>query len=213
MIDYLCSSDNDSFPINDKVRAINNYYDDLFVRQILKAGSRQADDSNYSILAEKTTSFSVGDRQFTKPEEALFIEHLEITDQNGEYRPLKRIDKASGEGAWQVDENGQPYFFDEHGETFTFDVPAEYAGTIRMWFSRQPELFDVADTTKTPGFQRVLHQYLAYGPSVDQCTKFHQERVPLYEKRVEELRSTAKKLVGKAKIRVRPKAYPRNAFK
>jgi len=213
MIDDLCSTNSTSFPIEDKTRIINVAYDTIFIEQVLQAGSRQVDDTNYTILPQKTLSFSSGDRQITLPDDLVFVDHLEITDKSGNYYTLTRTDKTSREKEWQSGREGQPKEFDEQGEMITFDTTLDYSGTIRLWYTRNVELFADTDTTKTPGIQRVLHSYLAYYTSIEYCNKHHPERVALMEKRLGQLENTARRLTGKAKRRVTPWTASRNSSK
>lgn len=213
MIDELCSTNANTFPIADKVRSINNYYDRLFTIQALQAGTRQPHDSNLTIIAQYTTPFIAGDRQFTMPENTLFIDHVEITDKSGTPIVIKRRDKAELQDAWNNQGEGTPTSYDEQGDFYVFDKTFDYSGTIYLWATVLPSLFDASDTTKTPGVLRVLHQYIAYGVAVDYCARNLQERVPLYEKRLSEYETMSKRLVGKDKKRIKPYTATRNSSK
>jgi len=211
MIDRLCSSTPDSYPIADKVRAINNYGDILFVEQILSANISQPDDYNYSALPETTIAFSVGDDTFSFPTDAIFIERIEIPNSSGDgYTVLKPKDIREDKTAWTGRDNGTPLYFDVAGEKFRVDRPFGYSGNMVIFYARDMEQFTASDTTKKPGFQRVLHQYLAYGASIEYCNKFKPERVGLYEKRLEELIAMAKRLVKKDRLKMRPATASRS---
>lgn len=177
------------------------------------------DDSNYTDFPIATANLVDAQQDYAMPSTVLSIERVEVMDDNGDYVPLKQIDKSTDEVNPHLErysENGFPREYDIIGNSlFLFPTPAAADVTttagLRVYFSREMEGFTSTDTIKEPGVPKMFHPGIAYGVAYEfSIGKGMDERIQgnlqygvrRYEKMLEEF--TARRNRDR-KVKIRPK--------
>ena len=215
LVDYLCDTTDSSYPIADKTRHINMALDELVTEQIIFDNSGHADDTNYTVLPVKTTNLVTGQQQYQLPADYLFIERIEVLSSDGKGVVLKPIDKSEIESSLIDYGTGTPKCYDLGGQNYFLYPTPDYNATdgIKVWYSRLPDLFTSADTTKVAGISRVLLPYLAYRASIIYCRKNLPERVSEYSFESDKYLRTAKRLMGGYNRRLNPSVASKSQSK
>lgn len=198
----LCDADIISYPLADVTRRINGGLENL-VGKILGADGmwQWDDDSNYTDLPRGTFTLVEGQERYTFNATYLEIEHIDVmTTTSGNWRRLKPIDRQEL-GDLTTEEyfgvtsgnptTGFPTHYDKQGRSFRlFPAPTSTAVTLsaggRVTFKRTADLFTTSDTTQSPGIPSPYHITLAYMAAIPFCTTYKRDRVPLYQKKVDE---------------------------
>lgn len=163
--------------LQDFTRFINNRY---YLAQsiILESQSEwDFDDNNKSDYPIITRGLVANQQDYPLPisdEKLLKVKRLEIT-----------YDGTSWNKAWPIDlkevnsetssSNSDTRFSLTHprydiqfGSIFLYPIPdTTVASALKMWISREVDVFTVSDTTKEPGFAKLFHNYLSVGASYD----------------------------------------------
>ena len=90
--------------------------------------------------------------------------------------------------------DGLPIYYDKVSDDTIklYPGPATASCTLtsglKVRFKRTAHLFTASDTTAVPGFQSPYHVILAYMAAIPYCMTYKPNRVPLYEKKVDELK-------------------------
>lgn len=198
MIDTLCSTQDKDYPLKQKILAINNNQDVLHAHRLLSNKGKGIDDSNFTVIAQKTLDIVEGQDQYSLPEDCLMVERLELKHGNNSHI-LKMLELQDINAPLSDREDGRPLGYYLQGQTMFLDRKSDYSQSdaFRIWYTRDIGQFSVTgDDTRTPGYYRVLHQYLAYGASVDYCMRKKPERVQGYQIKMMELLDIAKKMTG-----------------
>jgi len=174
-IDFIIGSDSTEYPIAQKTRNINRWFDRV-VSLILQADSKwQWDDANHSDLPIGTLSLVASQQTYSiSGNELLKLLKVECSDSNGTFNPLIQIDIREMKGIAMSEllkTAGTPQSFDIINNTFTlYPKPNySYADGLKIYYQRIADYFAVADTTKVPGFAEPFHRILSYGPALDFC--------------------------------------------
>lgn len=219
-IDFLCGTDSNSYPTNDKIRNLNQAYHDI-TRLIWDCdGNWEYDDSNKSDLPIATAPLVNGQQDYEIPTTAQRIERVEILDINNNYQLLKPIDKHDINMA--LDEfretDGMPQYYDMIGSSiFLYPAPSLSnvltAEGLKLHFNRDVTEFSAAPVSSlaltSPGFATQFHRILSYSVALD----FEEDagKRSLYLKRKDELEKGLKSFYGKRhnlyKTRIKPRAY------
>lgn len=171
-IDFLVNTDSVKFPIEDKTRIINRWYERT-VGRILEADGRwQFDDTNYTDLPIGTTDINAGQQDYTFATEHLRITRIEIKDPNGNWKWLEPVDQNDARRHSLTElglATGVPCGYDKLSNSIFLISRPNYtsAGGLMAYFQRMAELFTVSDTTKQPGFASIFHRILALGPALE----------------------------------------------
>lgn len=209
-INFLCDSDNTSYPNTDKVREVNAALEEVVGDIIDADGTWQYDDTNYTTMPRGKGTLVEGQQQYSFSSEYLQIEAIEILDTNNRYIRITPLDlnDLHGEGPdehFGVDSSGNPLKgfpsnYDVQGDSIRlYPAPTStevtLANGIRVWFKRTAQLFaaDGSDTTAEPGLPSPYHIILAFMASIPYCLKYHPERVAGYQIKAAELK---KKLIN-----------------
>lgn len=180
-INFYCATSNTDYSVNDKTRNVNNAYHEA--AQIIQSadGEWQWDDTNNTTLPFGTTNLVSGQRDYTIDDAMLEIERVEAKDAAGNWKLLKPIDQS------QIDQpylsfdaaTGTPEYYDKVGSSIYLFPGTNYnsTGGLRIQFKRGASVFDVTDTTKTPGFAARFHDFLALSASLTYCMIYKQDRV------------------------------------
>ena len=176
-VDFLCGTTTASYPLVQKVRNINNAYQDV-ARIIWECQDGwQWDDSNQTDIPKITTTLTAGTGDYRVPALSTAIEHIkgiDIKDENGNWHKLKQIDFNDVNEAWDEyrSTDGLPVEYDlEAG--FIRLKPAPAAGSVTVssgmivWVSRDAINFTTASTTGVPGFAPQFHRILSLSAAID----------------------------------------------
>ena len=202
---FLSDTDINSYPLNDVIRTINGGYEELIGMIINADGTWQFDDKNYTNVNYGLGTLVEGQELYSFASDYLQIEAIDILNTDGIYRRIKPLDHKELRGMspqeyYGVKTNGDPNTgfpetFDQFGNSLIlYYAPTSTSVTltngIKVWFKRTADLFTTADTSQEPGLPSTHHMMLAYMAAIPYCMKFHPNRVPLYEKKVDDMKKT-----------------------
>ena len=213
-IDRLCDTTDTSYPRLDKTARVNDALEQV-VGWILQADGRwQFDDSNYTTLPIGTVTLVEGQVAYSFTDKFLDIEEVAVLDVGGSWRKLIPIDSSELEGL-TIEEyfgitasstpKGLPTHYDKQEDTIKiYLAPTSTAVTLtnglRVRFKRTASLFTAVSTTAAdttvPGFASPYHVLLAYMAAMPYVTEYKQDRVALYEKKIDALQKEIIKFYG-----------------
>lgn len=199
-VDFHCDTDDVSYPIEDKTRNINRWYYKVLSDILDVDGRFQFDDSNHTDLPYFTANLEDGQQGYKLPDEHIRIRAVEVQDNNGDFSRLDQIDINDLERTITNyrDTPGMPDEYDLMGETIRlFPAPDANSVTltdgIKIYTTRQLEVFDPTDTTKEPGFDETYHRILSLGAAVDWLSTYGtQENVSNKKGLLDEMRQDLK---------------------
>ena len=215
-IDRLCDTSDTDYTRLAKTSRVNESMEQLVGDIITADGTFQYDATNYTTLPRGTGTLIEGQEAYSFSSEYLQIESVEILDKDGlMYRKIKSIDNVDLGGLgpqeyFGVESDGSPQvgvvqFYDTLGDTIIlYPAPTATSHTLasglRIWFKRKPQAFTAASDTSAdstePGLPSSYHVILAYMASIPYCMAYHKDRVPLYEKKVDEMKRAVLRYYG-----------------
>lgn len=175
-IDFQCNTDSTSFPVADKLRAINkalHYVTNLILRY---QNEEDWDDSNYADFPIATTSLVATQQDYTLPTGWLKIQRVEVKYDSDWYK-AEPFD--IGESSDPMDtttigddfDEEHPYYDLRSGSLFLFPIPdTNVSAGLKLWYLREPDEFTRDDTTQEPGFHEAFHPLISYIPSLEYLT-------------------------------------------
>lgn len=163
-----------NYTIEVKTRDINLAFDDYqnLVKSV--AGSWQADDSNHTKYPNMTFNLNSAQKDYTfttdeQGNQVQDIYRVEMKQPDDTWVVLKYINEMDEETAISTIEaqSGTPTEWYVTANGIFLKNPPNYSKTdgIRMFFTRSPDYFTTADTTKEPGIPNGHHKYLAWKPA------------------------------------------------
>lgn len=175
-IDRNCKSNSVSYLLVDKAADVNLALDKAFSLIFQASGRWQFDDSNHTKYPTISTNLASGQRDysFTTDEQGnliLDIYKVMIKGEDGFYHEIRPVDTQSDEGTESlydgVNSTGTPYRYDKTANGIFLDPLPSYSATlgVKVFINREGSYFTASDTTKTPGFAGLFHEYLALRPS------------------------------------------------
>lgn len=168
-IDFLLGTNSSSYPLAQKLRNINNAYDEVVDWIMMADNQWKFDDDNYDTLPVGETDFDPGDDNIAIPaSEFLTVLRVEVTHPDGGRLELEPKDYQQLKGI-NLDQSGIPQSYNKIGNSLVLTPVPNYTGTLRVYFQRSVEHFVLNDTTKTPGFNRAFHRLLSYRAALDYC--------------------------------------------
>lgn len=204
----LVDADTTSYTAATLLRRINHAYETVIGWLINASGMWQFDDSNYTDQPRGKFTLVEGQEVYSFASDYLQIEGMDILDLDGiTYRKLKPLDHTelgglSPDEYFGLESNGNPKKgIPEYYDLFTDDsfrlYPAPTATSVtltnggRVWFKRRADLFTSAQVTtgtKEPGFASPWHYILSYMAAIPYAQLYKKDRVPLFEKRVMDMK-------------------------
>jgi hypothetical protein len=131
----------------------------------------------------------------------LQLVEVQVRDSAGNYQILPPIDQKEYSDVTPLSEAfetaGMPRYYDKVSDDTIDLLPAPTAADttlasgLRIRFKRTADLYTSAQVTtgtKEPGFASPFHVILAYMAAIPYCANFKPDRVPLYEKRVDDMK-------------------------
>lgn len=175
LIDTEVSSNTTSYPLATKVLDINLALDDAIDIAIRTCGIGQYDDNNHGNYPFITTDLNSGQRDVTYTQDGsanliLDIYKVMIMDSTGVYKEIPQVDMQSEDYPNFYDgrnTTGTPTCYDRTGNGIIFDVIPNYTKTdgVKMFINREGSYFTISDTTKKPGIDPRVHEYLIISPA------------------------------------------------
>jgi len=171
-IDFLVNTDATKFPIEDKTRIINRWYERTIGRILETDGRWQWDDTNYTDLPIATTNLTSGQEDYSFAVAHLRVTRMEVKDTNGTWRWLQPIDQNDDRRRSLTElgnQTGVPIWYDKLANSVFLYPKPNYSQTLglKAYFQRTADLFVATDTTKEPGFASIFHRLLALGPALE----------------------------------------------
>jgi len=198
----LCDADITSMPLATVTRRFNLGLEELVGEIINADGTWQFDDTNNTNLPIGTQTLIASQSAYSFNDKFLQIERVKIKDVNGDWQILHPIDELDL-GDIAIEEyftaTGLPTHYDKVGDDTIKLYPAPTAATctlvsgLKIHFKRTAHLFAVDDTDATPGLPSTHHKILCYMAAIPYCMSYKQNRVALYEKKVDEMKKTLHK--------------------
>ncbi len=171
-IDFLVNTDAVKFPIADKTRIINRWYEKIVGWILSTDGRWQWDDTNYTTYPIGTTNLVSGQQDYTYDPKHLRVTRMEIKTPSGQWQWLQPIDQ--NDDRWRSitqlgSQGGVPQYYDKlSNSAFLYPTPNySQAASLKVYYQRTMDPFVATDTTKEPGFANIFHKLLAWGASFE----------------------------------------------
>lgn len=172
---YIVGANTSSYPIKDITRNINRWYDKAVTLIFKSAGRWQWDDSNHGDLSSATASLVSGQQDYQLDVAHLKIDRVEIKNEDGIWVRLLPFDKRDVSGSIEEFQktNSVPQFYDVVGDSLFLYPAPDYSqsASLRVYFQRGANYFQVTDTSKEAGFASQFHRYLSLGAAYDFALK------------------------------------------
>lgn len=193
----LCDADSTSYPDAVLLRRVNQAYEDIVGKLLQVDGRWQFDDSNYTDLPIGTTNMVDSQQDYAFDVRFLSVERVECLDNAGIWHELTPIDKEDIDVAMSeyLKTPGMPVQYDKQGESIIlYPAPSAASTTLtsglKVHYQRTASVFTSAEVTtgtKAPGFPSPWHMILAYKAAIPFCMSYKKDRVPLYQRYVDEM--------------------------
>ena len=185
LIDRNCKSNSVSYPVADKTADENLAIDRVFDIIFQNSGKWQFDDSNHTDYPFIMTTLVSGQRDytFTTDEQGnLILDIYKVMIKKGTastdyYTEIYPIDQQSDDytqGFWSgQNTTGIPNRYDKTANGIFLDCIPNYtvATGLKVFINREGSYFTTSDTTKTPGFAGLFHEYIALYASHLYCKR------------------------------------------
>lgn len=179
-IDFNCDTSATLFPLAQKVRLVNKWYNKVVAIILDCDGRWQFDDTNATDLPIATTTLVASQQDYTIDTTFLRILRVEVLNYAGVWVKLEPLDQVDIYDQGLVEflkTPGMPKYYDVQGSSiFLYPKPdagvsVTLAAGLKAYFQRNVSYFVAGDTTKVPGFASIFHEFLALGASYDWCVK------------------------------------------
>ena len=185
-IDSMVDTNSTTYPIAEKTRNINRWYDRAASILMQADGRWQWDDTNWTDYPIATTNLVDSQQDYsiiqaipTAGQDYLRILRVEVLNNAGNWNLIAPIDQADIYDQSVTDflkTSGMPAYYDKQSTSiFLYPKPLTANVTLtnglRIWFQRAPSYFVTTDTTKQPGFPSIFHRYLSLGAAYDYAKK------------------------------------------
>jgi hypothetical protein len=176
LIDVEVKTNTTTYPLATKVLDINVALDDAIDLAIRSCGIGQYDDTNFTDYPIITTNLVSAQRDYSYTQDGsgnlvLDIYKVMVMNPSGVYEEIPQVDMQSyrdTEAFYDgLNITGQPTSYDRTGNGIIFDVIPNYSQTngLKMFINREGSYFTTSDTTKKPGIDGRLHEYLVVAPA------------------------------------------------
>jgi hypothetical protein len=174
-IDFGLNTDSTSYPLVDKARNINAWFDRVVSLILRSDTSWEWDDVNHTDRPIATCNLVSAQQDYTVDGLTfLKIMRVEVQDSNGNWTQLDPItqDMEKGTALTEFEKtNSVPLYYDKMGDSLDLYPAPNYSKTnaLKVYYQREPSYFASNDTTKEPGFASLFHRILSYGAQLDYC--------------------------------------------
>src|SRR3990167_2343230 len=209
----LCDADSTSYTAADLLRRVNSALETCVAYIINADGTWQFDDTNFTTTPVGKGDLTSAGISYSFADEYLEIEGIDILDTGGRYIKITPFDAVEMGVSFEEHFNitfagstytapvGFPLYYDKHGDTIRLSSGPTAANTtltkgLRARFTRTAKLYTMSNSTTItsgeesvePGIASPYHQLIAYMSSIPFCMSNNKrDRVPLYEKKVDEM--------------------------
>lgn len=173
-VDFLCGSTSASYPVADKIRNINNAYQEVATFIWSNAGGWQFDDSNFLTLPIAKTTMVHNQQDYTLPTTTQRVEEVVVKDTQGDWNKLRPFDIHDTNVAPEeyLEEAGLPLYYDLIGRSIMlYPKPSSayctMASGLAVYISRDVTPFSITAVSTVPGFATPYHKILSYAASID----------------------------------------------
>lgn len=201
----LCDTDINGYPLVNATRRINAALEELIADILNITGDWEWDDTNQTDLPVGTGTLIEAQESYSFASEYLEVRQIKVKNANGDWVVLRPIDYSDFKDT-AIEEaftaTGLPQYYDIIGDTIKlYPAPTSTSVTLtnglKVHFSRTADLFTTADTTQSPGLPSTHHVLLAYMAAIPYCMTYKKDRVPMFEKRVMEMRQSLRDFFGR----------------
>jgi len=220
-IDFICGTDDTSFPIKDKTRLANRWLYKAVTDLISTRGRFEFDDPNLTTLPITYTDLVNGQHDYELPSDLLKLLAIEIIDKDGNYIRLKELDKSQlKETITDFEEtHGIPQFYDISGDSvMLYPAPdtnlVTLTGGLVIHHIRKIDEFVSTDDTQEPGIPEPFHRIVSLGAAYDWLLiNGTQDKTDRVRNEIEQLRTEMKKFEGdknrdkKVNITIKKESY------
>lgn len=154
---------------------INLALDEVFSIIFNIDGTWQFDDSNHTDYPILTANIVSGQRDYTFTSDQsgnviLGIHKVMVADESGTFRTINPVDQQSPSYDQYQDglsTSGLPNTYDKTANGIFLNPIPNYNETngLKIFVDREASYFATTDTTKTPGFSGLFHEYLVLKPA------------------------------------------------
>jgi len=212
----LSKTDTTSYCIEDKTRNINEWYRKANSWIWQATGTWEYDDSNYADFPIATTTLVAAQQDYEIPSTAQKIDRVEILDSGGNYQKLKPLDKSQVDAAMSefYETDGMPAYYDMVGHSiFLYPAPSAArvttAAGLKLYFTRDIDVFADSDTTKEPGFAKPFHRILSLGAALDYAlARGMTNRITTIKRQLDELKVELQEFYGSRAREMKPRILP-----
>lgn len=216
-LDFAGVNDTTSLPHKQFIRSANAWYRKADTWIWEASGTWEFDDSNWTTLPIATQDLVDSQQDYELPSTARKMDRVEVKDSNGDFYPVKPIDKSqiTDEALTEYREtNGLPEQYDLMGRSLIL-YPAPDSGDVttssglKMYVGRDISEFSLSDTSTEPGFDNHFHRIISLGAAYDYClTNGVEDRKRELRQEIEQLRQEMAKHYGSRHRDMKPKIRP-----
>jgi len=215
-VQFLTSTDSNSYPIADLTRSANNAVERV-VSLINRADSRwQFDDSNQTDLPVATATLTSGQQDYALATSHISIDRIEVKDQSGNWHVLSPIDvrELTRDKKQAISDykstNGIPEEYDKMGNSiFLYPAPSyTQAASLKVFFTRPPVAFTTSDTTETPGFNSLFHNLVPLWAAYDYAVAYRPDLANGLMAEINRMEAEVEKFYGLRARDFRPRLIP-----
>lgn len=184
----------------------NAAYEDVVGQILLRDGTWQFDDRNYTDRPVGRTNLVASQRDYSFDSSVLLIEEADVLDNSGNWQKLIPIDKTQySEPLDEIYEvAGLPEYYDKEGDSLLL-YPAPASGSVtltnglRVHFQRTASIFTSAELTtgtKLPGIVLPWHSLLAYKAVLPYCLTYKKDRIPVILREIDRMEKSIHEFYG-----------------
>lgn len=208
-IRLLCDADATSYPAAAILRRENMALEEAVAEIINVDGFWQFDDTNYTTTPKGSGTLTSGQINYSFADEFLSIEEVDILDTSGYYRRIEPFDSRemgmsfeeyfgiTFNGTTYTAQTGFPTYYDKNGDSILLShsptaTDVTLTKGIRVLFQRTADIFTSAQQTtgtKVPGIASPFHMFICYHSAIPYCMSYKKDRVALYEKKKDEIKT------------------------
>lgn len=200
LINDLVNTDNTSYALKSKTRAVNKANHIIWTEIFDAYGGIQFDDSNQTDLPRATANLVSGQKTYAMPASALTVRGIEIQLSSGgvwqKLTPLTYEQIQDRQAIAQFYSTAStPLFYTVLGDTIELFPAPNYTVTsgFKVYFDRGSVDFASTDTSKVPGFASDFHDALAVSAALEYAKRQNLPQAVALERDWNDYRSRIKR--------------------
>lgn len=206
-ITFLTGLGTDIYLPEDRLIAINKYYDQLHSIILESQDEWDFDDSNLTDLPIATTDIITNVGNYALPSTIYKLNKLEVNYGSGfvKVNPLDLNETGLSEDEVLSRATVENPFYRVFGQTIKlYPTPtSSVTGGLQLYYDREVAEFTSAEVTtgtKKPGLDRLWHDYLSLGASVDAGLKYTLSNLSSLETKLQDMEVRIRKYYGDKNI-------------